>query len=201
MALSSTATGKDGADAFAWALINAAPDGVLVVEEGGVVVLANRRAEELLGYDRGELLRLTVEDLLPFELRAGHQQHRASYAAAPYSRAMGDGQKLVARRRDGSPMFVEISLSPMYEASSRLVIATIRPPRDTTRHDRELQVTEQERIGEAVTQTTIQRLQAITMTLSAARSGNACELPQRCDDVVVMLDDLIGEIRGLVFEH
>jgi PAS domain S-box-containing protein len=188
-------------DAFAWALVNASPDGVLVVEQGGAIVLANRRAEALLGYERGGLLSATIEDLVPASLRACHQSHRQEFGAAPSTRPMGDGRHLRARRRDGSEVSLEISLSPMYEGSARLVIATLRPPRDMTWRDDQTRLRERERIGQRLVATLIRRLEDMALDLAGARNGPPDRLAQRCDEAVTRLDAAIHEIRTLVFDE
>ena len=52
-------------EAFPWSLLDAAPDTILVVDDGGRIVFAHEHGAELFGYPSAELLGLTVEDLLP----------------------------------------------------------------------------------------------------------------------------------------
>src|SRR5690348_2749317 len=85
-------------DAVLWALLDAAPDGLLVVDEQGLMHLANRRMEELFGYPRRELFSRPVEILLPERSRPQHVQHRDGFAAGPRIRSMGDGGHLLGRR-------------------------------------------------------------------------------------------------------
>ena len=66
-----------------------APDGVLVVDHSGHIVLVNRRIEELFGYTRDELLGQPVELLVPESLRAQHVAHRDGFLA--HHRGPGDG--------------------------------------------------------------------------------------------------------------
>lgn len=55
-----------------------------------------------------------VDTLLPEAWRARHVGHRTSYAAAPRTRPMGIGTRLLARRADGSIFPMEVSLSAMH---------------------------------------------------------------------------------------
>ena len=57
------------------------PDGVVVVDQRGRIVYANRQTERLTGYKRSELLGRPVEMLLPVSLRAIHRGHRLAYSA------------------------------------------------------------------------------------------------------------------------
>jgi PAS domain S-box-containing protein len=113
-------------DELAWNLVDAAPDGIVMVDETGTILLVNRQTEELFGYERGELLGRSVDDLLPDHLRQMHGAHRTRYRAEPRRRAMGADISLVGRRKDGSQLPVEISLSPMRMNDELAVIAVVR---------------------------------------------------------------------------
>jgi PAS domain S-box-containing protein len=108
-------------------LFTAYPDALLLVDGGGRIVLANPAAAELLGYTRDELLGLAVDALVPDSIRPRHAAYREAYARSPRTRPMGSTQtELVARKRDGSQVQVEISLSPLPGHGGPLVVAAIR---------------------------------------------------------------------------
>ncbi len=107
-------------------LLEAAPDAIIEVDRDGHIVLLNRVTEELFGYSREELMGRSVDTLLPAALTAGHAAHRADYWANPVTRPMGHGRVLTARRRDGSEVPVEISLSPVRSGTGFRVTAIIR---------------------------------------------------------------------------
>jgi len=107
-------------------LVESAPDAVVVVDQSGCIVLANRQTELLFGYSRTELLGQTIEILLPERLHQRHRGQRDGYLDAPGVRPMGSGRDLTARRKDGSEVPVEISLSPLQTESGVLVSAAIR---------------------------------------------------------------------------
>jgi len=107
-------------------LFAAYPDGLLVVDQGGVIVMANPAAESLLGYGAGEVTGLSVDSLVPDSIRPRHASYREAYSRAPRARPMGTQMELVARRRDGSEVMVEIALSPLQNQGIPLVVAAIR---------------------------------------------------------------------------
>jgi len=82
-------------------VVEAMPDGVVIVDDSGSIVLVNRELERLVGYDRSALLGQRIEMLLPDDAQAAHEEHRAGYARAPRRRAMGRGLDLAARRALG----------------------------------------------------------------------------------------------------
>jgi PAS domain S-box-containing protein len=94
-------------------LFDAYPDGVLLVNHQGVILLANPGACTLLGYHRDQLHGLSVDQLVPLSVAPRHAAYRQGYALAPRARPMGTELELKARRADGSEVMVEIALSPM----------------------------------------------------------------------------------------
>ena len=115
-----------GSEAKFRGLLESAPDGIVIVDGQGRIVLVNGQAEKMFGYRRDELLGRPVEVLLPDALREGHVAHRERYQAKPTTRPMGIGMDLAGRRRDGTEFPVEISLSPMQTDEGLLVTSVIR---------------------------------------------------------------------------
>jgi len=107
-------------------LFAANPDALVVADARGAIVLANPAAAELLGYSVDELMALNVDALVPDVIRPRHAAYRAAYAHQPQPRPMGTEMELVAKRRDGSEVMVEIALSPLQDHGLPLVVAAIR---------------------------------------------------------------------------
>ena len=121
------------------ALLEAAPDGFVIIDDNGRILLVNSQTERLFGYDRRELIDQRVEMLVPERFRVGHVGHRLGYQHEPRVRPMGAGVTLFGRRKDGSEFPVEISLSPLNTEKGRLVTAVVRDVTDRKRIERALQ--------------------------------------------------------------
>jgi protein-histidine pros-kinase len=114
------------ADAKFRALLEAAPDAMVIVDQRGIIRVVNAQAEQLFGYPRREMLGHEVEMLVPARFRPAHGSHRTNYFVNPRARPMGAGLELFGVRKDGSEFPVEISLSPLVTEDGPLAISAIR---------------------------------------------------------------------------
>jgi PAS domain S-box-containing protein len=114
-------------------LLELAPDGIVIADRHGRIVIANTEAHRLFGYGPGALSGQDIETLVPDRLRERHVRHREAYHREPRTRPMGAGLELLGRRKDGSEFPVEISLSPMETAAGVFVTGVVRDASDRKR--------------------------------------------------------------------
>ena len=100
-------------------------EGIVMVDEEGVIKIANPVAEQIFGYTNDELCGQLMENLLPHRYRGGHVSFRKAFNSDPHPRRMGFGRDLTALRKDGTEFPVEISLSYTKMKGSLLVMAFI----------------------------------------------------------------------------
>ncbi|NQT14125.1 MAG: PAS domain S-box protein, partial [Planctomycetes bacterium] len=105
--------------------VESAPDGMVIIDHEGRIVLVNAATERLFGFAREELYQQPVEVLMPERFREGHSGRRDAYVAGPKNRLMGE-RELVCRRKDGTEFPAEISLSPIETEEGLLIAAAVR---------------------------------------------------------------------------
>jgi len=107
-------------------LLEAAPDAMVVVDEGGTIVLLNAQAEKQFGYPRDELVGRKVKDIIPEGFAERLIADGTRTAAAALAQQMGTGIELTGRRKNGSEFPLELMLSPLENDDGVLVTAAIR---------------------------------------------------------------------------
>src|ERR1700730_5594091 len=107
-------------------LLEAAPDAMVVVNQGGEILLLNVQAEKQFGYPRDELIGQKVKNIIPegFAERLIADDLRS--AEDPTAQQIGTGIEITGRRKDGSEFPIELMLSPLASTEGILVTAAIR---------------------------------------------------------------------------
>ncbi len=129
-------------------LVEFAPDAMVVVGQGGQIILVNEQTERCFGYSRDELLGQNLSVLVPERFRAAHAEFFADYLASPRVRQMGGGLELFGLRKDGSEFPAEISLNPLQTEEGILASSAIRD------------ITERKRVEQAMQENRAQLLAA-----------------------------------------
>ncbi|HET8645950.1 MAG TPA: PAS domain S-box protein, partial [Vicinamibacteria bacterium] len=110
-----------------WAIVNAALDAVVTIDERGRIVDFNPAAEAAFGFARAEVVgRSLAETIVPDEFRAVHQQGLARYVAGGAPRVLGRRIEISARRKDGSTIPVELAITEVTVEGRRLFTAYLR---------------------------------------------------------------------------
>ncbi|MBT3272736.1 MAG: response regulator, partial [Spirochaetales bacterium] len=130
-------------------LLEAFPDGMVIVDEKHVITQVNNQTELLFGFTRDELIGQEIEILVPEMLRVGHVPKRNGFLINPELREMGANLELTGARKNGSEFPVDIGLSPIGTEDGIVVVASIRDV--TVRKEREIELAEAKATAEAAT--------------------------------------------------
>jgi PAS domain S-box-containing protein len=159
--------------------IEAAPTGMLMIDEAGKIVLVNAQIETLFGYPREELLGQRIEMLVPERFRAHHPGLRDTFFRDPTTRLMGGERELYGLRKDGTEVPIEIGLNPLRTPDGEFVLSSVVDI--TERHE-----IEQMRRGfiSTVSHELRTPLTSISGSLGLLRSGTMGALPDKAATMV-----------------
>ncbi len=105
--------------------VEASPNGMIMVDRTGRIILANTETEKMFGYPRDELMGQPIEVLVPERLRGHHPLHRQEFMKKPQTLLLGAGRDLYGRRKDGTEFPVEIGLNPIETDQGMVVLSAI----------------------------------------------------------------------------
>ena len=106
-------------------VVEAMPNGLVLTNQLGKILLVNSQVEKLFGYRREELLGRFVEVLVPEAFRERHSEFRRGFLVDPQTRSMGAGRDLYGRRKDGKLVPVEVGLGPIKARESIWIVSSI----------------------------------------------------------------------------
>ena len=106
-------------------LFENATEGIILTGTEGKIVLINPAAERMFGYEGKEVYGQPIEVLIPDEYRRGHKNLREGFYKSPANRSMGHNRDLYGKRKDGTKIPVEVSLSHYKKDGELFVIAFI----------------------------------------------------------------------------
>ncbi len=132
-------------------VVESAPNGMLMIDERGVITLVNHQIEQLFGYAREELLGKSIEKLVPQRFRASHPEHRRGFFQEPKEQMIRPARELFGLRADGSEFAVEIGLNPIRSPHGLQVLASVVDITERRRVEEEIRawnVTLEQRVAE-----------------------------------------------------
>jgi two-component system sensor kinase FixL len=177
------------------ALLDAAVDGVIVIDHLGRIQAFNRAAEHLFGYSGPEILGTNVNMLMAGPDRSAHDEHLARFGATRVPHIIGRGREVEARRKDGSVLPVLLSVGAVVGAEPPRFVGFVQDISFRRRSEEETHRL-QERLMHVSRLTTVGEMSAgIAHELNQPLTAVA-NYAQACDRLLGMPDPDIDEIRG-----
>ncbi len=148
-------------------IIESAPNGMMIVDEAGIITLANSQVELIFGYAVGTLVGRSVDILVPEAFHVTQGESGSAFTGGRSDRALAPARQLTGRKRDGSPVTIEIMLSPVKTPRGRIVVASLFDITERTR--RAAEEHEAETLERAVMASTNASVMLLARHLEAAR--------------------------------
>ncbi len=121
------------------AIVNTAVDAIITVDDRAIIRSINPATERIFGYEPSELLGANVDVLMTDEDQAQHDAHIHRYLSTGRSRILGVGRETTAKRKDGTVIPIDISVSEAKVGEDRMFVGLIRDITERKRVEAELQ--------------------------------------------------------------
>lgn len=166
------------------ALFNSASLGIIVVNQRGMIVMANQYANNLFAYYDESMIGEVLEKLIPQRFHHKHVGYRDGYIHKPQARSMGLGMTLSAQRKDGTEFPVEVSLGHFVKEDKKYVIAYIADITKRKQSDEKiaLQQAEMELVNEEI--------KKLNVSLEQKVQTRTTELQHTLDELQRTLNEL-----------
>ncbi len=108
------------------AILETAVEGIITIDERGIIESFNLAAEQIFGYQAKEVIGKNVSVLMPSPHREQHDTYLGNYLRTGHAKIIGIGREIVARRKNGTVFPMELSVSEVRLADRRLFTGFIR---------------------------------------------------------------------------
>lgn len=186
------------------AILDAAVDCIITIDQRGIIRSVNAAAERTFGYPAEELIGQNVSCLMPEPYRSEHDGYLANFLRTGERKIIGIGREVVGLRRDGSTFPADVAVSEAQAGGRLLFTGIVRDISDRRRaEERMLQAERLAAIGQMITglahesRNAFQRSQACLemLELEVDDRPEAMDLVRRIQRAQDQLHQLYEEVR------
>ncbi|MES1241958.1 MAG: PAS domain S-box protein [Acidobacteriota bacterium] len=120
------------------AVLNAAVDGIVLIDTVGIIQTVNPSVQKMFGYAPEELLGRNVKILMPSPRREEHDGYLTHYLETGEARIIGIGREVEGRRRDGSIFPLDLAVSEVHYGGEIFFLGTLRDISERVRLEAEI---------------------------------------------------------------
>jgi PAS domain S-box-containing protein len=118
------------------AILDVAEDGIVTIDARRQIVLFNRGAAKLFGYEPREVFGKSLDILIPAKYHATHGHDVENFARGPVvSRTMGSRRTVTGRRKDGTEFPAEVTISKLEANGEVLLTAIVRNAEERNKYE------------------------------------------------------------------
>jgi PAS domain S-box-containing protein len=193
---------KDGT-ARVRAIVNTLVDGIITIDEHGIVESVNPAAEKIFGYAAVDVIGLNVNVLMPEPYKHEHDGYLHNYLTTGRQRIIGIGREVLGRRKDGTTFPMDLAVSELQVSGQRMFTGVVRDITERRRMEREILeagADEQRRIGQDLHDGLCQHLAGISFATEVLRQNLAARSAPEASSISKvgkMVDDAITQARDL----
>jgi two-component system, LuxR family, sensor kinase FixL len=108
------------------AMLDAALDGIVVIDRKGLILTANKAAEQIFGYAASELAGRNVNMLMPEPYAGEHDEYLANYLATGEKKIIGIGREVSGRRKDGTVFPMDLAVGEAQADGETIFVGLVR---------------------------------------------------------------------------
>ena len=183
-------------DARVQALLDALPDGIITINEDGIIETVNGGIQAISGYAPEELIGENVKILMPEPFASGHDGYLRAYKTTGIPKIIGVGpREVVGRHKDGSAIPLEIAVGEARIGGERIFVGALRDASERNRAAEALRLSE-ERYAAAF------RVNPDCIVISRASDGTILDANDKCLEIMgYALEDLKGTSAEAYWEE
>jgi len=123
------------------AILNNMVDGVITIDQNGIIESVNPRVETIFGYSSEELVGKNVNVLMPEPYHSEHDSYLQNYLKTGNAKIIGIGRQVMGRRKDGTEFPIDLAVSEVKLGNQRMFTGLVRDISERVAVERQLQNT------------------------------------------------------------
>ena len=185
------------------AILETAVEGIITIDERGLIESFNAAAEKIYGFTAGEAIGKNIKLLMPAPYRREHDGYLQNYRNTGHAKIIGIGREVIGQRKDGTVFPMDLSVSEVRLANRRMFTGFVRDITERKQLEKEIieiSNREQQRIGQDLHDGLCQELAGIEMmceALGQKLTANAQAESKQAGEIAQHIREAISHTRKL----